>query len=78
MREHAGSTLTHKDSFQYGQSVRLIAEVVDVCSPSTVMTANGEGRLKISRLTRPSAATMVMRMSLRPSQQPFWSAGGEI
>ena len=37
--------------------MRLIAEVVEVCSPSTVITAKGSGRRKTSRLERPSAAT---------------------
>jgi hypothetical protein len=36
-------TYTSNDSFQYGFSVFLIAEVVLVCSPSTVNTANGSG-----------------------------------
>ena len=32
-----------KDSFQYGFRVFRITEVVCVCSPSTVTTANGSG-----------------------------------
>lgn len=35
-----------KLSFQYGLSVFLMTLVVYVCSPSTVMTAKGEGRLR--------------------------------
>ena len=33
--------------------------VVFVCSPSTVITANGSGSRKTSRLDKPSAATTV-------------------
>jgi hypothetical protein len=49
-----------KFSFQYGFNVFLITLVVWVCSPSTVMTANGSGRRKTSRLTSESAATTVV------------------
>jgi hypothetical protein len=46
-----------KLSFQYGLRVFLITLVVCVCSESTVITANGSGRRKTSRLAKPSAAT---------------------
>src|SRR3954447_12728758 len=46
-----------KFSFQYGLSVFLMTLVVCVCSPSTVMTANGSGRRKTSRFASESAAT---------------------
>lgn len=58
----ASLTVTSKLSFQYGLSVFLMTEVVCVCSPSTVTIANGSGSLKTSRLARPSAATMLMRI----------------
>ena len=51
------STHTSKFSFQYGLRVFLMTLVVWVCSVSTVITANGSGRRKTSRLARPSAAT---------------------
>lgn len=51
------STYTSKFSFQYGLRVFLMTLVVWVCSVSTVITANGSGRRKTSRLARPSAAT---------------------
>ena len=46
---------TSKCSFQTGLNVRLAIAVVLVCSPSTVRTANGSGRLRSSRLTKPFA-----------------------
>lgn len=59
-------TYTSKFSFQYGLSVFLITLVVCVCSASTVITAKGSGSLKTSRLERPSAATTVVSLSIRP------------
>lgn len=41
---------TSKVSFQYGFSVFLMTEVVCVCSASTVITQNGSGSLRNSRL----------------------------
>lgn len=46
---------TSKVSFQVGLSDRLKIAVVLVCSPSTVNTAKGSGKLSNSRLTRPLA-----------------------
>jgi hypothetical protein len=50
---------TSKCSFQTGLKVRLAIAVVLVCSPSTVRTANGSGRLRSSRLTKPFAPNTV-------------------
>jgi len=44
-------------SFQYGFNVRLMTEVVWICSPSTETIANGSGTRRISRLISESAAT---------------------
>jgi hypothetical protein len=50
--EHVGAY-----SFQYGFNVRLMTEVVCICSPSTETIANGSGTRRISRLISESAAT---------------------
>lgn len=55
--EGVGKAYISKLSFQYGFRVFLMTLLVWVCSASTVMTANGSGRRKTSRLDRPSAAT---------------------
>lgn len=68
------------DSFQYGFNVLFTAEVVLVCSPSTVKTAKGSGKpkhsaesnergiLKISCFVKPSAAmTIVQEVPKRKS-----------
>lgn len=44
-------------SFQYGFNVRLMTDVVCICSPSTETIANGSGTRRISRLMSESAAT---------------------
>lgn len=49
--------VTH--SFQYGFRVRLMTDVVWICSPSTETIANGSGTRRISRLISESAATTV-------------------
>jgi hypothetical protein len=78
-----------KFSFQYGFNVFLITLVVWVCSPSTVMTANGSGRRKTSRLTSESAATTVVMRSADQeggegagqnpcSKQEIWRESKEI
>src|SRR5271170_6453888 len=68
-----GEIYTSKDSFQYGFNVFLMTEVVFVCSPSTVNTANGSGNpkskftndqekvRKTSRLVNPSAAITIIK-----------------
>jgi hypothetical protein len=48
-----------------------------VCSASTVMTANGSGRRKTSRLDRPSAATTMkedMRNIVSKAKVGDWSS----
>lgn len=63
---------TSKGSFQYGFKVFLMTDVVLVCSPSTVNTANGSGNpisqfiiirhqvRKTSRFVKPSAAMTII------------------
>jgi hypothetical protein len=52
-RKNFQNTYTSNFSFHAGLSVLLAIAVVLVCSPSTVSTANGSGRLSNSRFTRP-------------------------
>lgn len=55
MRKNESNAHTSKASFHVGAKDRLKIAVVLVCSPSTVRTANGSGKLRSSRLTRPLA-----------------------
>jgi hypothetical protein len=59
-------------SFQYGFKVRLITEVVCICSPSTETIANGSGRRRISLLMSESAATTVVERD--DSEHVRWRA----
>lgn len=55
IRHKVFDTHTSNFSFHAGLNVLLAIAVVLVCSPSTVSTANGSGKLSNSRFTRPLA-----------------------
>ena len=59
------STHTSNFSFHAGLSVLLAIAVVLVCSPSTVTTPNGSGRLSNSRFTRPLALYTLFKTIVR-------------
>lgn len=78
MHNHSATHMS-KFSFQYGFSVRLMTDVVCICSPSTLTTANGSGRRRMSRLMSESAATTALSRRERVYAQrldrdaPRWS-----